>query len=200
VVFVVQHNLKWEILETILIADCKIFTVHCKYSKRPEKNEVHGFYCINPSNWVNVIPVTDDGQVVLIEQYRPGLEEVTLEIPGGVIDATDASSLIAAERELLEETGYRAKEIVFLGRNHPNPAIQNNYCDTYLAKNAKRICDPPFDGTEEIETHMVPLTDVPRLIKGGKITHALVIVAFHFLDLYQTNNKPSEFSQPSIKS
>ncbi len=84
---------------------------------------------------MNVIALTDREDVVLIRQYRHGIGEVTLEIPGGLMDADEP--LAAAKRELLEETGYRAEEWIDLGYVHPNPAIQNNRCYTFLALGAK---------------------------------------------------------------
>ncbi|MFA7335892.1 MAG: NUDIX hydrolase [Candidatus Obscuribacterales bacterium] len=152
-------------------------------------SETHDFYVFKPTDWVNVIAVTPDYQVVLIEQYRHGIEQVTLEIPGGMIDEADGGSLIAGQRELLEETGCSGDDLVFLGRNHPNPAIQSNICDTYLSLNVKQIQVPSFDGTEEVAIRLVPIKDIPRLIKNGMITHALVIVAFHYLQQYCLENE-----------
>ena len=105
-----------------------------------------------------------------------------------MIDEEDGGSLIAGQRELLEETGCSGDDLVFLGRNHPNPAIQSNICDTYLSLNVKQIQVPSFDGTEEVAIRLVPIKDIPRLIKNGMITHALVIVAFHYLEQYCLEN------------
>ena len=176
----------WTTLGRELVADCKVFSVHKLISQRTtgDSSEVHDFFVFKPSNWVNVIPVTADHKVILIEQYRHGIEGLTLEIPGGMIDAEDASSLIAGERELLEETGYRGDELIFLGRNHPNPAIQNNICDTYVSFNVKHVQVPCFDSTEEVAVRLVAIKEIPKLIKTGMITHSLVIVAFHYLQQY----------------
>ncbi len=180
----------WTTINRVLVADCRVFTVHKLISQRTTAgiSETHDFYVFKPTDWVNVIAVTPDYQVVLIEQYRHGIEQVTLEIPGGMIDEEDGGSLIAGQRELLEETGCSGDDLVFLGRNHPNPAIQSNICDTYLSLNVKQIQVPSFDGTEEVAIRLVPIKDIPRLIKHGMITHALVIVAFHYLQQYCLEN------------
>ncbi|MBK7747087.1 MAG: NUDIX hydrolase [Candidatus Obscuribacter sp.] len=170
----------WTTIKRELVADCKVFSVHCQTSERVA-GEAHDFYVFHPRNWVNVIPITADLQVVLIEQYRHGIEGLTLEIPGGMVDAEDASTLVAARRELLEETGYGGGETVFIGRNHPNPAIQSNICDTYLSLNVEYLQTPCFDTNEEVAIRMVPLKDIPALIFDGTISHALVIAAFHYL-------------------
>jgi 8-oxo-dGTP pyrophosphatase MutT (NUDIX family) len=180
----VDRELHWKVWSSELVADCKVFTVHKNVSSPPEGDDKHDFYVLKPNNWVNVIPVTGDSEVILIEQYRHGIDHVTLEIPGGTIDASETSSSEAGRRELLEETGYEAEEMIFLGRNHPNPAIQDNYCDTYLATNCKKVSEPRFDGTEDIELQIVTLEDIPELIESGTITHALVIVAFYYLGLF----------------
>ena len=131
--------------------------------------------------WVNIIPVTADNQVVFIRQFRAGIRAHTLEIPGGMADPTDAAPLEAARREMLEETGYDSDEIRFLGKIHPNPAIQNNFCHSFLASGAHRADQPKLDSLEEVETVLVPLDRVPELISSGEISHALVVTAFTFL-------------------
>ena len=85
----------------------------------------------------------------------------------------------AAERELLEETGYGLSEIIPLGFVHPNPAIQNNRCYTYLAKDVFLAGEQSLDDKEDIEILLRPVTEIPRLIKEGDITHSLVLAAFY---------------------
>lgn len=182
-----NSTLMWRTVSTELVADCKVFSVNRNNSRRAQDDseQLHSFYVLHPHNWINVIPVTAAGEVVMVEQYRHGIGHVTLEIPGGMVDATDFSPVDAAVRELLEETGYVSDDWVSLGRIHPNPAIQSNVCDTYLARNARQIEQPSFDGTgtEMINLRLVPLEQIPELLKAGVITHALVIVAFHLLQL-----------------
>lgn len=181
-----QHRLSWQKIASEKIAECKVFSVHRNLSQRfrDEEKKLHNFFVFHPSNWVNVIPVTPDNQVVLIEQFRHGIEQVTLEIPGGMVDPEDTNSEHAARRELLEETGYTSDEVIFLGRNHPNPAIQSNVCDTYLARNVRQVETPMFFGTEEVSVTLMPLAKIPSLIKSGLLTHSLGIAAFHLLQLH----------------
>lgn len=129
--------------------------------------------------------MTKEGDVILVEQYRPGTDSVTLEIPGGIIDPTDESSQQAGARELLEETGYRAQDMVLIGRYHPNPPVQGNYCDIYLATNVELVQKPSFDQWEDIELRLVPYKEIPGLIKSGAISHGLVVAAFYYLNLYE---------------
>lgn len=167
------------------IADCRVFTVHKKLSRRENAGaeRTHDFYVFDSGDWVNIIPLTENREVLMIEQYRHGTEGFTLEIPGGSVDLDDPSPVYAAERELLEETGYIAQKWIPLGQSHPNPAIQGNLCHTFLALNVRQIEIPEFAGTEDIAVRLLPLDDVPDLIRSGVITHALVMVAFYWLSL-----------------
>ena len=168
------------------LADCRVFRVRRDISLNPRDGRAHDFYVIEAPDWINVLPLTADGEVVLIEQYRHGTGEITLEIPGGMVDAGE-SPIESAARELLEETGYEAAELVALGRTRPNPAIQDNWIHTFLARDVQFRAAPQFDGTEHTVVRLVPLRDVPALINDGTINHALVIVAFYRFWLYQQN-------------
>lgn len=151
----------------------------------PRGGRTHDFYVIEAPDWINVIPLTSDNEVVMIEQYRHGTDEITLEIPGGMVDAGESPRESAA-RELLEETGYAATgELVALGKTRPNPAIQNNWIHTFLARDVQFQHEPEFDGTEHTVVRLVPLARIPSLIADGSITHALVVVGFHWLSLFE---------------
>jgi ADP-ribose pyrophosphatase len=174
----------WKRLASEQLADCRVFRVRRDLSVNPRDGSEHDFYCIEAPDWVNVIPLTADEEVVMIEQYRHGTGEVGLEIPGGMIDEGE-SAREAATRELLEETGYHAPKAIALGRARPNPAIQQNWLHIFLAPGVAYHRAPQFDGTEHTVVRLVPLKDVPALIGDGTINHALVIVAFYRLWLYQ---------------
>lgn len=131
---------------------------------------------------MNVVALTADEQVVLIKQYRHGIDAVTLEIPGGIIEVGE-TPLDAGVRELREETGFAGDDAALLGQVHPNPAYQTNICYTALVRNARLAGEQHQDGGEDIVVRLVPLSDVPKLISEGHITHALVVAAFHFLEL-----------------
>ncbi len=190
-----MQHLHWKNTESTLVADCRVFSVYCNLAQAPDREDLRDFYVLKLSNWVTVIPVTSDGNVVFVKQYRHGASQVTLEFPGGIVDPNETNSKGAGERELFEETGYCAKELFFLGRHHPNPALQDNVCDVYLALDAKKIAEPSFDkeGYETIELELVPLHEVPNLIANSDITHSAMITAFYYLNLYEKKN-PNIFS------
>jgi len=87
----------------------------------------------------------------------------------------------------LEETGYQAEEVVKIGVSNPNPAVFNNRCYTFVARNVMKVRDPMPDQTEDIETVLIPLTDIPELIRKGKIDHSIVISAFYWYLLQDQN-------------
>ena len=133
-------------------------------------------------DWVNIIPITKNNQVVLVKQFRFGTKSETLEIPGGMIDNHETPS-IAAGRELFEETGYSYENITKLGNISPNPALFNNRVFTFLANDAY-LSEENINNQDEInEVVLVDLSDIPKLLKTGAIEHALVIAAFHLMNL-----------------
>jgi ADP-ribose pyrophosphatase len=168
--------------------DCGFFQVHVHQSASPETGKKHPFYVLSTRDWINVVALTPEKKVLLVSQYRHGTGELSLEIPGGAVDAKDASSLEAAQRELLEETGHAASEWHFLGQLRPNPAILDNTCFIYLALNCQKISDLKLDEAEELEVSLLDLNEVDGLIQKGKIQHALVVAAFHFLELFKKQN------------
>ena len=169
---------RWEILSSQRDRSYRVFSLRTDRARSPRTGEAHDFFVLESSSWVNVIPITPDGEVVMVRQYRHGTRDVTLEIPGGLVEDHDTPE-DAARRELYEETGYRAASLTSLGYVHPNPAIQNNRCYTFLAHDVFPAGAQDQDDKEDIQVVTRPLTDIRRLIREGEITHALVVVAFY---------------------
>jgi ADP-ribose pyrophosphatase len=168
-----DSELLWRRERSEQVADCRVFKVRRDFSADPRGGRLHDFYVIEAPDWINVIPLTGDNQVVLIEQYRHGSEEVSLEIPGGMVDPGEEPRATAA-RELFEETGYEAAEVVFLGKTRPNPAIQDNWIHTFLARGAEYRREPLNEGTERTRVRLVPHDHIPALIAAGDITHSQI--------------------------
>jgi 8-oxo-dGTP pyrophosphatase MutT (NUDIX family) len=172
----------WPKIRTRSTQSYRVFAVRTDIVRSPRTNLEHDFYIIESNDWVNIIPLTSDHQVVMVRQYRHGSREVTLEIPGGLVDSGDTPKKAAA-RELLEETGYQAKKWLKIGVVNPNPALFNNRCYTFLARDIRKVADLKPDQTEDIEVVLVPLSEIPEWIRIGKIDHAIVITAFTHLFL-----------------
>jgi 8-oxo-dGTP pyrophosphatase MutT (NUDIX family) len=189
---------KWNRIKSEKINSYRIFSTRKDISLSPLTGRGHDFYVVEAPDWINVVAITQDDQIILIEQYRHGIESNTLEIPGGMVDPGE-SPLEAAKRELLEETGYVSEDWVCIGKIHPNPAMQNNTCHTFLARNVSRVQAQSPDGTEDIAASLVPVKNITHLVSEGKITHALVVVAFywHYLHTqYSTELKTRNNKKP----
>ena len=133
------------------------------------------------SAWANILAITKRQEVVLINQYRHGVQEVLWEIPGGVVEDGE-DPLEGVKRELLEETGYTSSEFIQVGKLYPNPAFQTNTMYSFLALDAEMVTSQSLDDGEDIEVHLVPLDDLVPMIKRGEILHALdVAVLFQVL-------------------
>ena len=175
-----DRPLPWITLSTEVLGSYPIFELTRSRQRSPLSGREHRFLRLDCPDWVNVIAVTEDARLVLIEQYRHGTDEVTLEIPGGAVDP-DESPAVAAVRELEEETGYRPSELVEIGRVDPNPAFLSNRCWTYLALGCRDDGEIDPDPSEEIAVRLVPFSDYGALIDRGDITHSLVIAAHDHL-------------------
>jgi 8-oxo-dGTP pyrophosphatase MutT (NUDIX family) len=175
---------KWSVTKSQQVESNRVFSVRKDTSISPYNGNKHDFFIIEAPDWINVVALTQNDEVVLIEQYRHGSGEVTIEIPGGMIDPGE-SPIDTAKRELLEETGYAGDSWVKIGEVLPNPAIQSNRCFTYLARNCKKVSETNFDSTEYIVTYTKPYEEIPKLLSEGKITHSLVVAAFYWYYLYK---------------
>ena len=171
-----QEAEKWKVVESRRLMECRIFNVRQDESVSDSGNR-GSFFVIENCDWVNVIPITTSQEVILIEQYRHGTEEVTIEIPGGMIEEGELPAA-GARRELVEATGYTPASMVYLGRTRPNPAIQNNWPYHYLAVDCEKTAEVEFDSTEHVITKFSSQKDFQRMIADEEITHTAVLSAF----------------------
>lgn len=120
---------------------------------------------------VCVIPVLDNGDVIMERQYRYPLDQVILEIPAGKLDAKEEDRFSAIQRELREETGYTAGKWTEIGGFYPAPAYSDEYITMYLAQDLKKG-DRHLDDDEFLDVHTVPLKVLVEDVMAGKITDA----------------------------
>ena len=179
----------WQKVSSESVGNFRIFTIRADRVISPRTQQAHEVYVIDCANWVNVIAVTPDRQLVMIEQYRHGSTTIELEIPGGMIDAQDASPTAAGLRELREETGYAGQNPRLIGQVFPNPAIMSNTCFTVMVENCRCVHPVQFDHAEDLATRLVPIADLPQLVASGKIQHSLVVVGLYYFELWQRREK-----------
>ncbi|MBX3044195.1 MAG: NUDIX hydrolase [Candidatus Kapabacteria bacterium] len=184
----------WQTLEDRFVSDLKIFRVRMKRRLNPLTKTDSEFVVLDSPNWVNIIPITTEGKIVMVEQYRHGTDNITLELPGGMAETSEDFS-DAAMRECIEETGYlgigKAEKI---GEVLPNPAFLNNKCTTFVWKDCKREFQQNLDHNEIINIKEFSIGEVKSMIQSGKINHAIILNAFFFFFLkYDYLTKQSEW-------
>ncbi|MSU03722.1 MAG: NUDIX hydrolase [Pedosphaera sp.] len=179
----------WKHLSSEHIGNFRIFNLRSDRKLSPRTGLAHDFYVIEAVNWVNVIAITTGGQLVMIDQFRHGSNTTEVEVPGGMIDKEDVDPVMAAVRELREETGYEGASAVLIGRIYPNPAIMNNCCYTVLIEGCELKHPVELDAGEDLVTRLVDECEIPELICAGQIGHALVVVALQFYQLWKTGGQ-----------
>jgi ADP-ribose pyrophosphatase len=176
---------KWNVHNEHLVVRYPIFSLHeMESSSAIQPSKKGSFVYLDCPNWVNVIAITPDQRIVFVEQYRHGIREITLEIPGGLCDGAE-EAIETGVRELAEETGFVGEEAELIGVVQPNPAYQNNLCSTIVVRNARRIQKQELDEHEEIRVCTHTFAEVDNFIQRGKIRNAMVVSAFYFFALLQ---------------
>jgi len=172
---------KWKVIDDHMHADCRIFEVHKRKMLRESDQTEGDFYVIDTNDWVNVLAVTSNKEIILVRQFRYGTEQYSLEPPGGVVEKGE-DPILAGQRELLEETGYSGKNPKIIGNVFPNAAIMSNQCHFLMISDAEKTNDVSFDPHEELQTSKVPISDLIELIKTRQISHSIGVNAiFHLL-------------------
>jgi len=159
----------WKKVGSRQVGDFRIFKMRSDICVNPRTGKEHDFYVFDTVDWVNVIAVTPDQHLVMVEQYRHGSNTVELEIPGGMMDPHETDPVIAGARELREETGYAGEQARELGKVWSNPAIMNNTTFTVLVENCELKHSLELDSGEDLTTKLIPVGEIPKLVADGKI-------------------------------
>jgi len=170
-------NIKpWSLKRSEIVGDFKIFKVRSDNRISPRTGKEHQFYVIESVDWCNVIAITKDDELVMVEQYRQGTSLIDLELPGGMVDPGE-QPIETAPRELREETGYAGDKPESVGFVYANPAIMNNKVYSFLIRNVALKHETEFDAGEDLTVRLVPIKNIPKLILEGKIRHSLMVAA-----------------------
>ena len=139
--------------------------------------EIAPYYVLEYPDWVEVVALDADDNIYLVQQYRHALGVVALELPGGAVDASDASPVEAAARELREETGLSAADWEYVGSLAPNPATHTNLCHIVLARNVEFAAKPADDPTERIHLIRMPIRQAIEMALQGKMIQVIHVAA-----------------------
>lgn len=165
----------WKVLESKELLRLGFFRIRSDRCELPDGRVMPNYYVLEFADWVNVIPVTTDGQVVAINQYRHGSDLMHLEIPGGSTDPRGSEEpLEAAKRELLEETGYESSRWISCGAHFPNPALQSNRLHTFLALDCRKVREPELDPFEDLSVELFPVAQLRARWENGEFNHSLI--------------------------
>ena len=167
-----MQQLNWKLLSSEYLFKDNWATLRADTCEMPNGNIIKPYYVLEYPDWVNVVAITADNQVILIRQYRHAAGEVVLEVPGGCID-NDESPEEAVRRELLEETGYAFNHIELLSILYANPATGNNKTHCFLATGGKKVQEQSLDGGEEIVVELVSMEKLKELLVENQIGQAL---------------------------
>jgi ADP-ribose pyrophosphatase len=167
----------WPTVASKPLADYRIFRVRTDRKTHPRTGAHHDLFAIDCADWVNVVAVTPDDRLVMVEQFRHGTNTVELEVPGGIMDPEDTDPVAAGLRELREETGYAGGEARLLATLFPNPAIQTNRCHIVAVEGCALRHEVDFDPMEDLATRLAPVAEIPQLLRSGRVKHAIVVAA-----------------------
>lgn len=168
--------MRWTVLDRRYLVERPWLGVRADRVRLPGGHELAEFHVVEVPDWTCAVCLTDDEQVVLVEQYRHGIEEVVLELPGGVIDAGETPEA-AVRREVLEETGFEAETWVPLGRCAQDPHRQTNYVHCFAATGARRVAEQQLDAAEAMAVRTLPGQDLLDLARTGGLVHGIHLAA-----------------------
>lgn len=180
--------MKWKVKSSEYISTHPYLMARKDVCEMPSGKEVPAYFVVEYPVTACAVALTADNKIVMVKQYRHPVEEVLLELPGGMIDAGESIEK-GIMRELLEETGYEFSKAIHLGRVAGNPGILNNYTEMYLLTGGKSVAQQALDAHEEIEILLMSVDEVKEKLKNNEIIQALHVSCLHYALEYLKENK-----------
>lgn len=181
----------WHVEQSEELLDCRIFKVKRESAHTADGKKRGDFYVLDAPDWVNIVPITPDGHVVCVVQYRHGSRHIAIETPAGLVEQGEAAE-VAAARELREETGYSAQSLHVLGHLYANPAFLNNHVTVILAQNVSLTDPTAWDEHEEIALQLVPVADIPGMLARGEVENSVSALALGWYLLHAHGILPDQ--------
>ncbi|MEP7258764.1 MAG: NUDIX hydrolase [Flavitalea sp.] len=168
-----MKKMNWKIISSKYLFRETWFTIRRDKCEAPDGKIIYPYYVYEFPTWVSALALTEEGKVVMVRQYRHGIAETIIEVPGGCVDDTDKNLEEAIARELLEETGYAFSAYEYLGKISPNPSTNNNWMHMFLATGGVKVKEQELDHNEDIEVKLLSLGELEELVNNNKIVQAL---------------------------
>jgi len=168
-----MSDLKWKLISSEYLFKETWFTVRKDICEKPDGKIVDPYYVFEFPEWATAFPMTEDGKIIMVKQYRHALGEVCIELPGGCIDATDDTNEDGIRRELLEETGYAFEQVHYLGKISANPSTNSNLMHMFIANGGKKIQEQQLEHNEDIEVMEITMDELQQLIEEKRIVQAM---------------------------
>ncbi|HET9431817.1 MAG TPA: NUDIX hydrolase [Chitinophagaceae bacterium] len=175
-----MKTMNWKTISSEYLFNDLWFKVRRDRCLTPGGTIVDPYYVYEFPEWVTALPVTQEGKIIMVRQYRHALGETCIEIPGGCVDESDKSFEEAIRRELLEETGYEFTSIEYLGKTSANPSTNSNLMHMFLARGGKKIAEQKLDSNEEIEIELLSVHEVKELLKENRIIQAMHVTCLKY--------------------
>lgn len=168
----------WKVLSTKKLFSSGLFTLKSEECELPDGRVMPRYYVMDFPDWVNILPITKEGEAILVKQYRHASKKEHLEVPGGSMDPSlQESFLEGARREMLEETGYDSKNIVSIGSHFPNPALQSNRMHTFIAFDCEKVQEQDLDEFEDLSLYFCSLEKLKEHLMKGDVDHSIMIAS-----------------------